>query len=184
MPLDVHKSLNCFDLNSRAPSETKVPSNQLLNSRFHNQWLLFPHWVYKIVRSQFISFRKKILPSVNVLQYFQYFPHLIWTIYGVCTLALTVEKTNSHNDRFAISVFARSLLLFDLALQDGEIGGPKGPRGTRGNRGISDGQKLCYLKTLGIRQNCPYTFRQIQKDDLSKKNRQIVLHIRQNVPNP
>ena len=39
----------------------------------------------------------------------------IWGISGVCTLALTVAKTSYHYDRFAISVPARSLLLFDLA---------------------------------------------------------------------
>ena len=39
----------------------------------------------------------------------------MWGISGVCTLALTVAKTSSHYDRFAISVPARSLLLFDLA---------------------------------------------------------------------
>ena len=46
---------------------------------------------------------------------FQYFPFLMWGRTGVCTLALTVTKTSSHYDRFAISVPARSLLLFDLA---------------------------------------------------------------------
>ena len=39
----------------------------------------------------------------------------MWGISDVCTLALTVAKTSSHYDRFAISVLARSLLLFDLA---------------------------------------------------------------------
>ena len=39
----------------------------------------------------------------------------MWGISGVCTLALTVAKTSSHYDGFAISVPARSLLLFDLA---------------------------------------------------------------------
>ena len=39
----------------------------------------------------------------------------MWGICDVCTLALTVAKTSSHYDRFAISVPARSLLLFDLA---------------------------------------------------------------------
>ena len=39
----------------------------------------------------------------------------MWGISGVCTLALTVAKASSHYDRFAISVPARSLLLFDLA---------------------------------------------------------------------
>ena len=39
----------------------------------------------------------------------------MWGISGGCTLALTVTKTSSHYDRFAISVPARSLLLFDLA---------------------------------------------------------------------
>ena len=69
----------------------------------------------------------------------------MWGICGVCTLALTVAKISSHYDRFAISVPARSLLLFDLAEQDlGSISGPKGPQGTRGNgkwghiRGVLD----------------------------------------------
>ena len=52
----------------------------------------------------------------------------MWGISGVCTLALTVAKTSSHYDRFAISVPARSLLLFDLAQQDRNKSGPKGPR--------------------------------------------------------
>ena len=58
---------------------------------------------------------------------------LMWGICCVCTVALTVAKTSCHYDRFAISVPARSLLLFDLAQKDGKIRGPKGPRGTRGN---------------------------------------------------
>ena len=40
---------------------------------------------------------------------------IMWGICCVCTLALTVAKTSPHYDRFAISVPARSLLLFDLA---------------------------------------------------------------------
>ena len=40
---------------------------------------------------------------------------IMWGICCVCTLVLTVAKTSSHYDRFAISVPARSLLLFDLA---------------------------------------------------------------------
>ena len=36
-----------------------------------------------------------------------------WGISGVCTLALTVTNTSSHNDRFAISIPARSLLLLE-----------------------------------------------------------------------
>ena len=39
----------------------------------------------------------------------------MWGKSDVCTLALTVTMTSSHYDRFAISVPARSLLLFDLA---------------------------------------------------------------------
>ena len=62
----------------------------------------------------------------------------MWGICGVCTLVLTVAKTSSHYDRFAIFVPARSLLLFDLAQQDGNISGPKGPQGTRGNGDISE----------------------------------------------
>ena len=53
----------------------------------------------------------------------------MWGICGVCTLALTVAKTAP-----ATIAPARSLLLFDLAEQDGNISGPKGPQGTRGNR--------------------------------------------------
>ena len=41
--------------------------------------------------------------------------NIMWGISDVCTLALTVEKTSSHYDRFAISVPGRSLLLFDFA---------------------------------------------------------------------
>ena len=41
--------------------------------------------------------------------------NIMWGISDVCTLALTVVKTSSHYDRFAIFVPARSLLLFDLA---------------------------------------------------------------------
>ena len=62
----------------------------------------------------------------------------------VCTLALTVAKTSSHYDRFAISVPARSLLLFDLAYQDGNISGPKGPRGTRGNEDVTETRFLFF----------------------------------------
>ena len=80
------------------------------------------------------------------------FLHLIWVIYSVCTLALTVAKTSSHYDRVAIYVPAMSLLLFDLARQNGNISGPEGLRGTRGAGTISDGQTLnksaWYLKIL------------------------------------
>ena len=75
----------------------------------------------------------------------------IWGISGVCTLALTVAKTSSHYDRFAISVPARSLLLFDLAQQDGNISGPKGPRGTRRIGDISEARfMLCIIPTLMV----------------------------------
>ena len=57
----------------------------------------------------------------------------MWGISGVCTLALTVAKPSSHYDRFAISVSDRSLLLFDLAWQDGKTSNTEGPRGARGN---------------------------------------------------
>ena len=40
---------------------------------------------------------------------------MMWGICGVCTLVLTIAKTSSDYDRFAISDPARSLLLFDLA---------------------------------------------------------------------
>ena len=66
-------------------------------------------------------------------------------ICDVCTLALTVANTSSHYDRFAISVPGRSLLLFDLALQDGDISGPKGPRGTRGNGDIFEARFILYI---------------------------------------
>ena len=39
--------------------------------------------------------------------------NIVWGICDVCTLALTVAKSSSHYDHFAISVPARSLLLFD-----------------------------------------------------------------------
>ena len=79
-----------------------------------------------------------------------YFPRPVW---GVCTLAITVAKTSSHYDRFVISVPVRSLLLFDLALQDRNVSGPKGPLGTRRNGGISADQRMLfenarYSKTL------------------------------------
>ena len=47
--------------------------------------------------------------------------------YGVYTLALTDAKTIFNYDRFAISVPARSLLLFHVTSQYGNISGPKGP---------------------------------------------------------
>ena len=53
-------------------------------------------------------------------------------------VALTVAKTSSHYDRFMISVPAMSLVVIDLANQDGNISGPKGPRGTRGNEEVSE----------------------------------------------
>ena len=56
---------------------------------------------------------------------------IIWGKCGVCTLALTVAKTSSDYDRFAISVTGRSLLVFDISEQDGNTSGPKPPRGTR-----------------------------------------------------
>ena len=75
----------------------------------------------------------------------------MWGISGVCTLALTVAKTIPHYDRFAFVVPARSLLLFDLALQDGNISGPKGPRGTRGNGDISEARfMLCIIPTIMV----------------------------------
>ena len=40
---------------------------------------------------------------------------------------------------------ARSLHLFDLALQVGKISGPKGPRGTRGNGDISEACFILYI---------------------------------------
>ena len=52
------------------------------------------------------------------------------------------------------------------------------PRGTGGNGGISDGQKHRHLKTVGNRQIVPKN-QQIQRDNLSKKTRQSVLHVRQ-----
>ena len=70
-------------------------------------------------------------------------------ISDVCTLALTVAETSSHYDRFAIAVPARSLLLFDLAQQNGNLGGPKGPRCTRGNGDISEARfMLSIIPTL------------------------------------
>ena len=87
-------------------------------------------------------------PAKNICRNVSY---EMWGISGVCTLDLTVAKTSSHYDRFAISVPARSLLLFDLASQDGNIGGPKGPRGTRGNGDISEARfMLCIIPTLMV----------------------------------
>ena len=75
----------------------------------------------------------------------------MWGISGVCTLDLTVAKTSSHYDRFAISVPARSLFLFDLVQQKGNISGSKGPRDTRGNGDIFEALfMLCIIPTLMI----------------------------------
>ena len=102
-------------------------------------------------------------------------------ITGVCMLALTVAKTSSLYDRFAISVPARSSLLFDLALQDGNISSPEGPRGTRGNGDISEARfMLSIIPTLivlsfffnswilqtGILQTGPNQFVENQKQNL------------------
>ena len=48
MPLDVHKSLNCFNLNPRAPSETKVPAlpTSMMNRCNWGDLFLRLHWVY------------------------------------------------------------------------------------------------------------------------------------------
>ena len=81
------------------------------------------------------TFRQKNMPKHLRLKICRNVSH---DICDVCTLALTVAKTSSHYDRFAIFVPARSLLLFDLAQQDGNISGPKGPRGTTGNGHISE----------------------------------------------
>ena len=59
-------------------------------------------------------------------------------LFDVCTLALNGAKISFHYDRFAISVPARSLLLFDLAQQDENKSGPKGQRDTRGTGEISE----------------------------------------------
>ena len=75
----------------------------------------------------------------------------MWGISGVCTLALTVAKTSSHYDRFAISVPARFLLLVDLAQRDGNIGDPKGPRGPRGIGDIPEARfMLSIILTLMV----------------------------------
>ena len=69
----------------------------------------------------------------------------------ISTYLLPLAKTISHYDRFAISVPARSLLLFDLAWQDGNMSRPKGPRGTRGNGDISEAHfMLCIIPTLVV----------------------------------
>ena len=81
----------------------------------------------------------------------KYCENIMWGMCDVCTLALTVAKTISHYDRFAISVPARSLLLFDLAQQDRNKSGPKGPRGTRGNGDISEARfMLTIISTLMV----------------------------------
>ena len=85
----------------------------------------------------------------------------MWGISGVFTLALTVAKTSSNYDRFAIFVPARSLLLFDLAYQDGNVSGPKGWRGTRVNGGISRSQKHCYLRRKCIFDDLPLASTQL-----------------------
>ena len=63
----------------------------------------------------------------------------------VCTLALTVAKSRSHYDRFVISVPAGSLLMFELAFEDGNISGPKGSRGTRGIGDISEARFVTFI---------------------------------------
>ena len=100
-------------------------------------------------------------------------------MYGVCMLALTVAKTCSHYDRFAISFPAKSLLLFDLAQQDGNISGPKGPQGTRGNGAYPTAKNLVIRQNARYSANCACKIRQIQRDSLPKKNWQIVLYVRQ-----
>ena len=70
--------------------------------------------------------------------------NILWGICDVCKLALTVAKTSSHYDRFAISVPARLLILFDLAQQDGNISDPKRPRGTRGNGDITEARFILW----------------------------------------
>ena len=85
---------------SREPHTSHYTSNKKnFKTRFVN-----------IILTQFTTYQldtcNKILKWGNII---------MWGICGVCTLALTVAKTSSHYDRFAISVPARSLLLFDLA---------------------------------------------------------------------
>ena len=54
----------------------------------------------------------------------------------------------------------------------------QGARSTTGNGGISDSQKHCYLKTLGIRQIVPTKFGKF-KGTVCQKNRQTVRQVRQ-----
>ena len=96
-------------------------------------------------------FGKKYAETSQAKNIYRYVSYDMWGISGVCTLALNVAKTSSHYDRFAISVPARSLLLVDLAEQDGNISGPKGPLGTRENIDISEARfMLCIIPTLMV----------------------------------
>ena len=102
----------------------------------------------------------------------------MWGICDVCTLALTVAKTSSHCDHSAISVPARSLLLFDLAWQDGNISGPRG-RGALEEMVAYPTAKTLLFENTRYSKNCPYKIRQIQRDNVPKEIRQIVLHVQQ-----
>ena len=53
-----------------------------------------------------------------------------------------------HHRRLAITVPARSSLLFDLAYHDGNIIGSKGPRGTTGNGDISEARCILFKGCL------------------------------------
>ena len=82
-----------------------------------------PHYIFAL--REFRTFRQKQgggrlgeknMPKRLRLKTFAETFRMICGAYrDVCTIALTVVKTSSHYDRFAISVPARSLLLFDLA---------------------------------------------------------------------
>ena len=87
-------------------------------------------------RSQIISLKKKTMPFVRALQPFQFFPHLMWSICGVCTLAVTVAKTSCYYDIFSISVPAK-FPSFSIPLARWEHKRPQGATGTRGNGELS-----------------------------------------------
>ena len=81
------------------------------------EWVIFENREYSFVDKPLVRKNTKLEPICQKTAEI-YRPGFLGSrkdIRCVCTLALTVAKTSSHYDRFAISVPVRSLLLFDLA---------------------------------------------------------------------
>ena len=95
IPFDPCNSIKRFDL---CPFDQKNSTYLQLPKNFEPS-------DHKIQPTPF-ELRKKMSTPGNII---------MWGIGGVCTLTLTVPKTSSHYDRFAIFVPANPLLLFDLA---------------------------------------------------------------------